>query len=118
MATGPFLAEQRWSLSSSFIPAAPPARPCRSADRGTPHASAVASAVHSTNRICATSSGLTHCISPHLVGRHAAAPAGRLRVRQIDEGTLVGMVRLQRLEDLSTQMKALTLPANRRPLSS
>ena len=41
---------------------------------------------------------------PHLLGRHAAAPAGRLRVRQIDEGTLIDMVGLQRLEDLATQM--------------
>ena len=41
---------------------------------------------------------------PHLVRRHAAAPAGRLRVRQIDEGTLIDMVWLQRLEDLATQV--------------
>jgi hypothetical protein len=41
----------------------------------------------------------------HLVGHHAAAPAGRLRVRQIDEGTFIDMVRLQRLEDLATQMR-------------
>ena len=42
---------------------------------------------------------------PHLLGGHAAAPAGRLRVRQVDEGTLIDMVRLQSLEDLPTQMR-------------
>ena len=42
---------------------------------------------------------------PHLVGRHAAAPAGCLRVRQINEGTIIDMVWLQRLEDLPTQMR-------------
>ena len=41
---------------------------------------------------------------PHLVSRHAAAPAGGLRVRQIDEGAVIDMVRLQRLEDLAAQM--------------
>ena len=42
---------------------------------------------------------------PHLLSRHAAAPAGRLRVRQIDEGTVIDMVRLQRLEDLAAQVR-------------
>jgi len=41
----------------------------------------------------------------HLVSGHAAAPAGCLRLRQIDEGTFIDMVRLQRLEDLATQMR-------------
>ena len=41
---------------------------------------------------------------PHLFGRHAAAPAG-FRVRQIDKGALIDMVRLQRLEDLATQVR-------------
>jgi hypothetical protein len=40
---------------------------------------------------------------PHLAGSHAAAPAGCLRVRQIDEGTIVDMVGLQRLEYLAAQ---------------
>jgi len=42
---------------------------------------------------------------PHLVRRHAAAPAGSLRLRQIDEGAFIDMVRPERLEDLSTQMR-------------
>ncbi len=42
---------------------------------------------------------------PHLVGRHAAAPAGRLRVRQVVEGAVIDMVRRQRLEYLATQMR-------------
>jgi hypothetical protein len=41
----------------------------------------------------------------HLIHRDAATPAGCLRVRQVDEGTLVDMVRLQRLEDLATEMR-------------
>jgi hypothetical protein len=54
---------------------------------------------------------------PHLVGRHAAALSGRLRVRQVDEGAVIDMVRCQRLEDLSKVFVAprppgdcLTLP--------
>ena len=42
---------------------------------------------------------------PHLAGRHAAAPAGRLRVRQVGEGALIDVAGLQRPEDLSTQMR-------------
>ncbi len=41
----------------------------------------------------------------HLLRRHAAAPAGRLRVRQVDEGALIDVAGLQRPEDLSTQMR-------------
>ena len=41
----------------------------------------------------------------HFASRHTAAPAGRLRVRQIDEGTLIDMVRLQRLQHLATQVR-------------
>jgi hypothetical protein len=43
---------------------------------------------------------------PHLAGRHAAAPAGRLRVRQVDEGTVIGVVRLQRLQHPATQVSS------------
>jgi len=42
---------------------------------------------------------------PHLVSHHAAAPAGRLRVRQIDERVMVGVQGLQRLEDLTAQVR-------------
>jgi hypothetical protein len=42
---------------------------------------------------------------PHLGSRHAAAPTGCLRVRQIDEGTLIDLVGLQRLEDLAAQVR-------------
>jgi len=41
----------------------------------------------------------------HLVSGHAAAPAGRLRVRQVGEGALIDVAGLQRPEDLSTQMR-------------
>src|SRR5688572_3237311 len=34
---------------------------------------------------------------PHLVRRHAAAPAGSLRLRQIDEGAFIDMVRPERI---------------------
>ena len=42
---------------------------------------------------------------PHLARRHAAAPAGRLRLRQIDEGAVIAMMRLQHLEDLTAQVR-------------
>jgi len=60
------------------------------------------SAVHSTKRICATSSGLTHCISR--ISPAVTPPSQRddFEFGRVDEGTVIDVVRLQLLEDVAT----------------